>query len=203
MIKAELANEGCANTEAAAEAFNKYNKHLKRDPEALARTIAHTALGEEIAEQSIAMGVVVGEVLNTTNNGTQIGIGENREAAWAVIFEDPSHQEAHRKYSERLREENNIKYTIEEAQTTIDRLLKAGDKATAMEVRQEVTRLQDTARQVAEEVTALRRVRGMHALRAIAIMNTDIEIPSLIETSGGSGLMPGDPSPTSGEQVAA
>jgi|GEM_PF-2637189 len=93
-LAAELSNEGCS-TDDAVEAFDQFNQYLHRgDASSIIEVIDHMHAGAEITPRLRALAKLVNHVLDTTNNGTQIGLGNNTEAVWAAVFEDELHAAA-------------------------------------------------------------------------------------------------------------
>ncbi|HEU5121273.1 MAG TPA: hypothetical protein VFT59_00360 [Candidatus Saccharimonadales bacterium] len=106
MLRAHLGNEfgdpKSKEYKAREEAFKGYNSLIEKSPETVVQVMSQLALGETIDKNNRLLNLIqhtAEQVLNVTNNGTQIGIAPPaREAAWAEIFEDEGHKAATREY---------------------------------------------------------------------------------------------------------
>lgn len=162
MIQARLAHELGEPSKQVTKAFDTYNRLVERDPNTLAHIIGRMAAGEKITDDREApFAHAADAVLDATNDGTRIGIDPaNRETAWAQIFDDTDHRDAHTAYGHLGRELARVRRAISDLQDMID----TANDASFQEL---ILRQQ----QLEQEATALRRQCGMYALRAVALMN--------------------------------
>lgn len=109
-LRPYLSPEFSETTTEQDTAFKAYNELLKTvDPERIASALSAKALNlssnpSEGLEEKIVE--TAKEVLNSTNNGTQIGFGKESssvEEAWKLIHEDPGHHKAASRF-------NTLKY---------------------------------------------------------------------------------------------
>lgn len=111
-------------------AFKNYNKLLDTvNPERIATALSAKALdlsfepGDDLDKDILD---AAEEVLNKTNNGTQIGFGKENGSAdivWGIIHNDPRHQESARRF-------NALKYSPDADLTTLEDLCKKRGFAT-------------------------------------------------------------------------
>jgi hypothetical protein len=163
MIKTELADEGCAP--GAGEAFTNFNKLLRHSPEKVARRLGQRAvLGEEVNDDPVDQ--LIDNVLDTTNNGTQIGIEPRyRESMWAQIFEDSHHYETRTRYAALVTEANGVRRDIETLEQSITR---TGTNASG-DIRRKLEELTQELVRLEGEVNEICRKRGLLALRVVAL----------------------------------
>ncbi|HSW78176.1 MAG TPA: hypothetical protein VLG36_05235 [Candidatus Chromulinivoraceae bacterium] len=169
MSRYELSNEGCAPA-AGERAFQKYNEILRKQPDQLTQAIAFLALNQELPVSHINAANAIIDVLDTTNNGTQIGIGPDTETGWAHVFDDKDHREAqtvHNKYQQALHE---ILTQLEHARGRLAALSESVESQEYEIVRELVSSLEDASERAQAELIAKRRLRGMQTLRVIALL---------------------------------
>jgi hypothetical protein len=108
MLKTRLGNEfgdpRSHNYQRRQTAFEAYNELTEQAPEDVARVMATLAIGGDVNyDDKLAKKIFLTSenILNATNNGTQIGVmSTTREAAWAEVFDDEGHREAVREYAQ-------------------------------------------------------------------------------------------------------
>jgi hypothetical protein len=175
MSRYELANEGCTPP-AGEAAFNKYNTLLHKEPDQLTHAIAFLALNQEVPEPYETAGKVVTEVLDTTNHGTQIGIGPDTETGWAHVFDDETHREVRTAHNEHERTVSEISEQLERARRELESLSDSRDSQQYEEAEQLVLGLEQILKTAQAELIVKRRLRGMQTLRVIAQLGGASEV---------------------------
>lgn len=163
----ELMDEGVSSP-AAERAFVGYNKLLHHDPDQIVAAISQMTLGLTVEKHHEDAANMINEVLDTTNNGTQIGLGPNTEAAWAIVFDDEQHNESQHDYV-------GYRFMVEELRRTVERLQKdieiaaaRNDRATVAELTIHLNKQAEVLADAEAELIERCRKRGMHTLRVIA-----------------------------------
>lgn len=171
----ELVNEG-VSTPAAERAFADYNKLLRHDPDQIIAAIRSLALSQTVEPHHESAANAVNEVLDATNNGTQIGLGPNTEAAWAVVFEDEGHRKARHQYVElkfRVEQQRQIVNNIKRQLATIDTFATSSLTADFDVQNQLLVSLE------AELIDHCRQ-RGMQTLRVVAMQSLPVATKQLL-----------------------
>lgn len=76
------------------KAFENFNRYIDEDPSLAAKVMGYLALGVTMQPEHEAIAKAGEEVLNKSNNGTQIGFeGDDWDRIWGIIFADQGHKE--------------------------------------------------------------------------------------------------------------
>lgn len=169
MLRYELANEGCA-TPAGEQAFARYNELLRKQPDQLTQAISFLALNQELPETHVVAANTVTTVLDTTNDGTQIGIGPDTETGWAHVFDDQDHRQAQSVHNKQAQTVQNIAKQLEQARRDIETLDEGLDTAGYQAARELIENLEITYEEAQAELIIKRRLRGMQTLKVIALL---------------------------------
>lgn len=170
MSRYKLTNEGCT-TPAGEQAFTRYNEILQHQPDQLAQAIATLALNEDIPESHQKAASAVTDVLDTTNNGTQIGIGPDTETGWAHVFDDEDHRAAQTYHNQQAQAVRELAKQLEQARQELEELGEAQGTEVYEATASALSRLEVAYEQAQAELIARRRLRGMQTLKVIAHLN--------------------------------
>lgn len=171
MPRYELANEGCT-TPTGEQAFKRYNELLRTQPNQLTQAIAILALNQNVPKEYQAAATAITDVLDTTNNGTQIGIGPDTEMGWAHVFDDESHREAQHYHSEQVQLVRELSYKLAQAKAEMET-----EDTPEPSMVDTISELETAYQQAVDELVARRRLRGMQTLRVVALLGGAKDLP--------------------------
>lgn len=167
MPKFELMNEGAAKSN-ADEHFTRYNNLLHSNPNKLAAALSRLSINEALEEEHQDAAKIVNDLLDTTNNGTQIGLGPNTELAWDYVFRDEGHMAARHEHGNLQTKVNRLKYDILMAEQASGIAIQAGDEAKVAELRLILSEYRKLLGLQEAKLTQQCRMRGYQTLRVIA-----------------------------------